>query len=620
MENESDATENNAGQNSNQYELFQPFAMPRHKLDADQYSAEDLDGVTESLFGSGNLNYLTLQSGISDAMFKLSDGGLVNETHDFHEIEGSTNTASESFPDLSGFSGTSLGQGYEVAGYVPQTNGYNGSLNTAALSDLAVNSSSQNPVSAFGFNASGTGTNAFNGVSLNENTARTGSDGRDGDDGTDGSNGGGDCCSCDGPIINIEGPLIDIDLDSVTENAFTLLSQTIDNVFNLIEGIEIVEILNVISDLTISILNEVTNLLDTELDFGTLLTLDLDATVGEITDIDLDIETVNGLVTGFEKVIDLTDVTDALDNIIQLGGFDPLSIQAHLDLLNPQEAGEGDTDLTLLADLGFAGADIPVIDQEVSLDSIENLVGDIDLDITIDETLDILNTGDGQDTDILLENGLIDDTDLNLVMDPVEDLVGDVDVAGSLDTNLLNSDSTENDTGDHDLVLNSDIDLVDENLGNLDLDVELDAVETITGDVDVDLSAALDVLGDAADPLVDEYDGGGADDGLLSYAGDLTADIVEELTHDSDIELDLEAAVSLLDDASDLSSSEDYDAIESWTETPLVDSDNIFGYGAGDDSGLNSFMPDASANVAEGLGGLDINSDSDGLLSGGLFG
>ncbi|MEZ5918441.1 MAG: hypothetical protein R3D66_00440 [Alphaproteobacteria bacterium] len=27
------------------------------KLDADEYSAEDLDGVTESLFGSGNLNF-----------------------------------------------------------------------------------------------------------------------------------------------------------------------------------------------------------------------------------------------------------------------------------------------------------------------------------------------------------------------------------------------------------------------------------------------------------------------------------------------------------------------------------------------------------------------------------
>ncbi|MDD9901745.1 MAG: hypothetical protein OXT65_12260, partial [Alphaproteobacteria bacterium] len=32
------------------------------KLDADQYTAEDLDGVTESLFGSGNLNYLMLQA------------------------------------------------------------------------------------------------------------------------------------------------------------------------------------------------------------------------------------------------------------------------------------------------------------------------------------------------------------------------------------------------------------------------------------------------------------------------------------------------------------------------------------------------------------------------------
>ena len=38
-----------------------PLFVPPGKLDADQYMADDLDGVTESLFGSGNMSYAILQ-------------------------------------------------------------------------------------------------------------------------------------------------------------------------------------------------------------------------------------------------------------------------------------------------------------------------------------------------------------------------------------------------------------------------------------------------------------------------------------------------------------------------------------------------------------------------------
>src|SRR5690606_6548105 len=36
--------------------------IPAGKLDADQYMVSDLDGVTEGLFGSGNMNFLMMQS------------------------------------------------------------------------------------------------------------------------------------------------------------------------------------------------------------------------------------------------------------------------------------------------------------------------------------------------------------------------------------------------------------------------------------------------------------------------------------------------------------------------------------------------------------------------------
>ena len=42
------------------------FAMPAGKLDADNYMVEDLDGITQNLSGSGNLNYLMLQARQND--------------------------------------------------------------------------------------------------------------------------------------------------------------------------------------------------------------------------------------------------------------------------------------------------------------------------------------------------------------------------------------------------------------------------------------------------------------------------------------------------------------------------------------------------------------------------
>lgn len=47
--------------------LLADAPVQTHKLDADLYMTGDLDGITESLFGSGNLNYLLLQARQTDA-------------------------------------------------------------------------------------------------------------------------------------------------------------------------------------------------------------------------------------------------------------------------------------------------------------------------------------------------------------------------------------------------------------------------------------------------------------------------------------------------------------------------------------------------------------------------
>src|ERR1043166_7270181 len=49
------------------------LAIPANKLDADQYSADDIDGVTESIFGSGNMAYASLQASQTDALIALNE-------------------------------------------------------------------------------------------------------------------------------------------------------------------------------------------------------------------------------------------------------------------------------------------------------------------------------------------------------------------------------------------------------------------------------------------------------------------------------------------------------------------------------------------------------------------
>tara|TARA_R110002072_G_scaffold296989_2_gene469375 strand:+ start:682 stop:1341 length:660 start_codon:yes stop_codon:yes gene_type:complete len=56
-----------------------PIAIPSHKLDADQYSAEDIDGGTESLVGSGNMAYASLQASQSDEIINTNQQSSITD-------------------------------------------------------------------------------------------------------------------------------------------------------------------------------------------------------------------------------------------------------------------------------------------------------------------------------------------------------------------------------------------------------------------------------------------------------------------------------------------------------------------------------------------------------------
>ena len=58
-----------------------PAIMPVGKLDADEYSAEDMDGITESFFGSGNMSYLSMQSAELHDKITTTNGGEAQDNN-----------------------------------------------------------------------------------------------------------------------------------------------------------------------------------------------------------------------------------------------------------------------------------------------------------------------------------------------------------------------------------------------------------------------------------------------------------------------------------------------------------------------------------------------------------
>jgi hypothetical protein len=312
------------------------------------------------------------------------------------------------------------------------------------------------------------------------------------------------------------------------------------------------------------------------------------------------LDPVTGVVDGlFNPVEDLAGDIDVLGNL-------------HADLLGLGEDGTGaDTDLTMPLDLNLIGTDLLTNGLEIPLDPVENLLGDIDLDLgaagnilgdTADGLIDNLTGGTGTDnllgdlggtlggaadgilpmegtagdTDILLNAGahmpgaeLLNDA-AQLMLDPVENIVGDIDVTNDVGLNLF-------DTGDAlsaaDTDLSMDIAFVDS-----PIDVNLDLVESITGDIDLGIDASADlsdpaaIFGNALETVDSTLD---TAIGLLDGAAVNTGG------------LDLSALLPSADGG------ESVGGLSSWTETLLPDAGNMLGDGLL--GGLGDVLPDPVA-------------------------
>lgn len=465
---------------------------PAGRMDADNYTAEDLDGVTHGLFGSGNLNYLTLQGRETDEM--LAAGTGEQRLGDMEHVL--TENA------VAAIGGQAIADSHDIGpqqahGSVLQ-DGAQGEHSLQSISQLMTGAHGQIPAmldgGAMGGAAGMKGAldAVFNHGGGADGMARAGADGVagasgiNGNDGAHGGAGAGGADGHDGSGLNVT---VDVDV-------------TVNHVLSPIE-----------------------NILNTTVNDTTTL---IDNSVGDVT------STVTN-VTG--------DVTDIVNNLLGGGGDGDIDLYEHNDIglpqvnlnLDPVEAIVGDinTGVTLAHDaqgatvsLDALAAGLPLAHATLPVEA--PVVGQILSDIPATDTLlhapvpavtdavsDIANTVTSL-ADVPSVNDILQDP-ASAVTAVADTVVGDV-------TSILAPPAS----GDADIFAHND-------LGLPQVDVGLDPVENIVGDTDagVDITHGQDgsvTLGTQATALGDSLVGGSTTLAEGGAAGALTHTVESALS------------------------------------------------------------------------------------------
>ena len=455
-------------------------AVSTHVLDADNYMADDLDGITESLFGSGNLNYLLLQGRQSDAAGVAGgfDGIVPSEMEalsalaavmnagralgDAVDLENTLSASGASDPSGGGNHTNSLAQG---GGDAFDSNPFDNLHALANDSDLSIDPPPVEPPT--------------------DDTPPTDNPPDDNPPDDNPPDGEDDIDVLGTNDINL--PEVDINLDPLED---------------IVGDIDIgVDISHGEDGITIGI---DTVLLDIPV---------LDATVN------LDVPLVNPVV---DAVLDITDpvlggVTDTVQPIVDGIGD---TVESIIDsLLGEPWDNNGDVDLSVHQDLG-----LPQID--VNLDVIENIVGDIDIVADIDRTDDGVSIDlDTIVADIPLVNADLD-LDVPIVMPVVNDIVDPV--AGLLD-NVTSADTLEN--------------LVDNPFETLG-DIVEDAVETVGDVIEGAVTGLQDAVEDTLSQIgKQDNSADDVDIAITTPLGlppiEISLDAIENITGDIDLGLGL---------------------------------------------------------------------------------
>jgi flagellar hook-basal body complex protein FliE len=579
-----------ADNNITSSELFDtPLTVPTNKLDADQYSADDLDGVTESVFGSGNLGFASLQASQTDSML------AANNTMDFVSDAPTEQTSrSPNFNDAS-LSDTDrpLDSGENMAGNNMVTDGNNtnttiGSLGASTLSSDNNTFTAPATQNTESYDFGGSSSSSATSTSSSSSSTTTSSD--------------GSTTTVNNTQHNTTTTTNNYHEGDHIENTETLINVDTD----ILDVTNVTDILNTqITNLT----ETITSTLTTVTDLTTVITENL-------------FETINNLLDG-EISLDLTlDVLDTLGADLGIIIEDGITGNSNIDLVT-------DNLSTITNDL--TGLDLPLVSNT-----------------TLDVGFDLLGNSGADSSDDLVINGLdaLGIPEIGINLDPLEDIVGDIDITLSTDTEFLtNPEALIDDLGDLSLAG------IDEALTTIGDQTIEGALEAVVGDtlldeafdvgldevVDMVTDPVEDVLNDLTDTLIagDENGIGDVIEDIVDPVEDLISDITEPLlSGDGDTEdiltdaindiLNIENDIDLLSSntESDGNNSSDEGAEDTnWTESIINETTGLF-----DDltDGLNGdgedILPEPSGTIAEGIGVLDIDPELDTGSLGGLFG
>jgi hypothetical protein len=544
--------------------------IPTGKLDADQYSAEDSHGVTESLLGSGNLSYASLQSSQTDAalqaqqaMERMGDVGGHNKAvpEAVAQVSGSINPTEATHSHAA--KGNPVGQGAtDTDRAVAETVEDVGTSQSAGFNPFMPSSAALGAAHFQGSGGGGSGgaNNGKNGVDGTNSTENAvpptvlnptlppqavpltpssangaGKDGANGATGTNGTNGEG---GGDTTVYDTEHSFITVkvnveDVTNMVNHTVTTLGNTLCDVTNVVNNTShlLQHLLHHTTHTGLLAGEQVTQLVSSVTTHVTQVTSNL---LTEVTHLSGTLQGIVGNI-GCMGGIQLPDLT--LCDLLGGNGGTPVPDLGHLSALvealpstvlsTLQGGGEalGNAISQLEGTLQQIGDAIPTASEALQglhgvAETVTHQVG---------STLSCLG----------LENICV----------PTSSLASVVEGVGAL---LPQGDTP---IGDGDLGID---------LSALGQEISLDGlgewltnpVEDVAGDIDLNLHGALDVLDasntSAASGDTDLTVNTGVDlvdHAVLGGGGDITLDPVEQIT--GDIDVDVGAAINVLGDQAD---------------------------------------------------------------------
>ncbi len=617
---QSDATES-----QQQLDFFSaPLTMPAGKLDADEYFAEDMDGVTESLFGSGNLSFLSLQSGQSNDQIAM----------DMDSLSGADDVHISNLAYLNGFIPTIAHA--PVTGLKMGDTGYNPSL--AAGPSLTIGNASLGNGAATAEHLTGTASASLPVSTLSSGTSLFSPSSYIAMGGNIGDNVGGDTNSSmvvQGDTHNHYSENHTV-VENIIQGDVTHIVNNVTNHITDIGGAVTNVLCNVVNNVAGDTVTHITNHLTDLLTGNGHIALNLDATLLDTVGAHVGVLIEDSIAGDISVNAVTAHVTDLVQDLtgLHIPVVADLGAVIGFDLLNGgagTDNGAGDTDLVIN---GLDPLGIHLLD--IALDPLENLVGDIDLTVNLPTQLlePAALVGELHDTieslgnidiisvpeilDILSPEGLEGALDIEFfdhtfgqgldvavgdvlgILPEIECLPGGDVVQGVTDCaqgvvnavltpcvidpvlNLLNCvPETDNGVGDTDLIVTGL-----EPLGLHIPEITLDPLENLVGDIDLTVNLPTQFLG-IVDPVVNE---------ALDLLGGIGG---THMAGDSGI-------TDILSNV--------------WTESAIGNGglfDDIVHHG-----NMGDVLPDPVGGVAEGLGALDIShlTHHAGSGLGGLFG